>query len=153
MNLLKHLEKLDKEKLLTFYPEIEREMLFNFNAYKLKLAVPLEKIRIIALPEEMLTTADQKKLHDHDKELNNVDTVYIFSKADFEIFEKEKQVEGNKWIYKKGSLFLTITNPVFHKRNIIQDAKCWLTSSGTHFMNYRNYVDSSLAFDYFNNPK
>ncbi|MBS1743106.1 MAG: hypothetical protein JST81_08735 [Bacteroidetes bacterium] len=150
MTLKEHLEKMDKEKLLFFYPGVEREMLFNFNAYKLKLALPLEKIRRIALPEEMLATSDQKKWHDFDKELINVDTVYLFSKADFEIFDKEKQVEGDKWIYKKGSLFLTITNPLFHKRNIIQDAKCWLTSSGPHLMNYINYVDSTLAFEYFN---
>jgi len=145
-----YLEEKEIDKLLLFYPIVEREMLFNFSAYKLKLAFPLDKIRRMALPEEMLKTSDQKKWHDFDRELINVDTVYLFSKADFEIFDKEKQVEGDKWIYKKGSLFLTITNPLFHKRNIIQDAKCWLTSSGPYLMNYINYVDSTLAFEYFN---
>lgn len=150
MTIKEKLEKIDKERSLTFYSGVEREMLFNFNAYKLKLAFPLEKIERIAQPEEMLTTSDQKKWHDFDRKLINVNTVYICSKVDFEIFNKEKQIEGDKWIYKKGSLFVTITNPLFHKMNIIQDAKCCLTSSGPHLMNYINYVDSMLAFEYFN---
>lgn len=151
MNLKEYIEKENGEKeLLIFYPYCERELLFNFNAYRLNLMTPLDKVRRIALPEEMLSTYDQKKWHDFDKEVLNVETVYIASKAYFELFDKEKKVEDGKWLYTEGSLFLAITNPLFYQKKVIQDAKCWLTSSGPHLMNYIKYVDSTLASQYFN---
>lgn len=150
MNLKAYLEKNDKEKVLLFYPAIEREMLFNFNAYKLKLVKSLEKITRIALPDEMLATYDEKRLNDFDKEINNVDTIYIASKADFETFDREKQIKDGKWVFEKGKLFLTITNPIYFKRTLIQEPKCWLTSNSLHLMNYIRYIDSNLAFEYFN---
>ena len=153
MKLIEKIKRTDPEALLTFYPGIEREMLFNFNAHKLKLAIPLLSVQRFVQQEKDTNNLVQGNGNYENRELFNVENIYMFCRGDFEIFEKEKQVEMDKWLYKNGSLFLAITNPLFHKGNLIQEAKCFLISNNNYLTNYINNVDSKLAIDYFTKVK
>jgi len=145
MHLGEYIEKLYPKYNLSFLPRIERELVFNFEAYKLKLAIPLTKFRT---PSQY--TNGKTQVDNFDKVINDVQTIHICSQSDLEIFERERVIEPDKWIYnKENTLFLTITDPVFYKSELIQEAKCWLISNELYLMNYIKRVNSNLAKEYF----
>ncbi len=150
MNLKDFLDKQEKQKNgLVFYSSFDRELVFNFSAYKLTLVEPIAKVRRVALPGECLSTDAQRRWHDFDKYLENVREIYIASKSDFDLLQNEITIEYDKWIYTGNSLHLTISNPIYHKKLVIQDAKCWLTSDSGHLGNYINSIDFGLIYSYF----
>ena len=142
-----------EDPLMVFLPGVHRQRLYNFDAYKLSLEVPLLKIA------NKITSRDEKNVclawasEDSNNTLKyilNVTTVYIAGETDYRTFQNEKKIEKDKWLYKSGSLQLFITDPVYFDRTLIQESKCWLTSSTFYLPNYVKKVDSNLADKYFN---
>ncbi len=121
--------------VVKFHPRVEREIIFNVNAYKL----------------EFLESQEVKDYRESKRTLKNGTSIYLYSKADYETFCEKRIVENGIWSFKMESFFFVITDPLFKNKKVIQDPICWMVQNGKHLENYISQVNRTLADAVFKN--